>query len=54
VLAAGLDELDDTELAMVWRAVGCVIESEARLNPLMFSEVVINAGERAPVTTSRV
>ena len=33
---------NDTELAMVWRAVGCVMESETRLGPRMFSEIVIN------------
>ena len=41
---AGLDELNDAELTMIWRAVGCVMEYEARLDPFMFSEVVVNAG----------
>ena len=41
---------NDTELAMVWRAVGCVMESEARLDPRMFSELVINAaGDPIPL-----
>ena len=50
MIAAGLDELDDAELAIVWRAEGCVMESEARLDPRMFSEIVINtAGDPIPL-----
>ena len=45
-----MDELDDAELAIVWRAEGCVMESEARLDPRMFSEIVINtAGDPIPL-----